>query len=182
MVSAKVCSTFGGGAHRTNQVSGIPLFQKLLSSLKGMVFDCHGRLPLKAKVMNNIYCISNSTPLSLHQKLEPHKKQEPQTPPAPHLPYVLERFSPNNHHPPPGFVAMRATLPSRFALALDARAPRRSLNGASAAPGPPVAGPAVPVTSAPTASSASVTSSGPIGQALLEKVGIQGGCHWTSTA
>ena len=120
------------------------------------MFDCHGGLPKNA----------------------PHnKKQEPQKPySSPTSIYVLERFSQqHNHHLfPPWFkFAMRATLPSRFALALDARAPRRSLNGASAAPGP-LAQPTVPVTSAPTASSASVTSSGPIGQALLEKVGIEG--------
>lgn len=46
--------------------------------------------------------------------------------------------------------AMRATLPGRFALALDARAPRRSL------------GPSAPVTS------------GPMGQALLDKAPRKG--------
>lgn len=56
---------------------------------------------------------------------------------------------------------MRATLPSRFALALDARAPRRSLNGAAAA---------ATATAAAATAAASVTTSGPIGQALLEKV------------
>ena len=59
---------------------------------------------------------------------------------------------------------MRATLPSRFALALDARAPRRSLNGAAAA---------ATATAAATAA-ASVTTSGPIGQALLEKARARG--------
>ena len=60
---------------------------------------------------------------------------------------------------------MRATLPSRFALALDARAPRRSLNGAAAA---------ATATAAAATAAASVTTSGPIGQALLEKARARG--------
>lgn len=56
---------------------------------------------------------------------------------------------------------MRATLPPRFALALDSRAPRRSLGGAQQAQQAAL--------SSASAAVASVTTAGPIGQALLEK-------------
>ena len=144
-----------------------------------MVLDCHGGLLLKAKVMK-LHCISNLTPLFLHKK----RTAQPKTPTLYSSPTSNVFWIFNNTTTPPSpllknlpsfyflvLSAMRATLPSRFALALDARAPRRSLNGAPA-PVPATTGP-----TGPLASSASVTSSGPIGQALLEKVGGGRGCH-----